>query len=82
MASFYHDLWPNKQPLLAALRVAQITIQNRLDLIPDLTGERGAPKLKEAVALPQLAASPAKPPAPALANTKLWPAFVLSGVGK
>src|SRR4029077_19096776 len=59
MAKFYHELWVNKMAPLAALREAQLTIYYHPELIPDLAGERGGPKLKEAVA----AAAPAKPQA-------------------
>ena len=76
MAKFYHELWVNRQPPLAALRSAQLFIYHHPESIPNLAGERGAPKFKEAVA-----AVPAKPRA-ARAGTKLWAAFVLSGVGK
>jgi CHAT domain-containing protein len=79
MAKFYHEMWVNKKPPIDALREAQLTIYRRPDLIADLAGERGAPKLKDAVAA-KVDAS-AKPPA-ARADTKLWAAFVLSGVGK
>ena len=51
MAKFYHEMWVNKKEPLAALREAQLTIYRRPDLIPDLAGERGAPKLKDAVRL-------------------------------
>jgi len=76
MAKFYHELWVNKKAPLAALREAQLFIYHHPESIPNLSGERGAPKQKEA-----LAAVPAKPQA-ARADTKLWAAFVLSGVGK
>ena len=83
MSKFYHELWINKKEPLAALREAQLTIYRCPDLIPALAGERGAPKLKEAIAVKVLAASQesAKPQA-ARADTKLWAAFVLSGLGK
>src|SRR5204863_4098164 len=51
MAKFYHELWVNKRPPIEALREAQLMIYRRPDLIADLAGERGAPKLKEAVAV-------------------------------
>ncbi|HLW66902.1 MAG TPA: CHAT domain-containing protein, partial [Gemmataceae bacterium] len=80
MAKFYHELWTNQKPPIEALREAQLTIYHHPELIPDLAGERGAPKLKEAVAVKN------EPGAPATkskrAATKLWAAFVLSGVGK
>ena len=50
------------------------------ELIPDLAGVRGAPRRNEAIAVKALDA-PAKPQA-AREVTKLWAAFVLSGLGK
>jgi CHAT domain-containing protein len=76
MTKFYHEMWNNKQPPIEALRAAQLTIYHHPEMIPDLAGERGAPKLKEAVA------NPAKPQEAGRADTKLWAAFVLSGIGK
>src|SRR6185295_4969933 len=51
MAKFYHELWVNKKPPIEALREAQLTIYYHPELIPDLAGERGVPKLKEVVAV-------------------------------
>jgi CHAT domain-containing protein len=78
MAKFYHELWINKKSPIDALREAQLTIYHHPDLIPDLAGERGAPKLKEAIEMKSLA----KPQAGGRAETKLWAAFMLSGAGK
>jgi CHAT domain-containing protein len=78
MAKFYHELWINKKPPIEALREAQLTIYHHPELIPDLAGERGAPRLKEAVTVSSLA----QPQAAGRTDTKLWAAFVLSGVGK
>jgi hypothetical protein len=80
MAKFYHELWINKKPPIEALREAQLTIYYHPELIPDLAGERGAPKLKETVAVSGI--EKAKPQAATRAATKLWAAFILSGVGK
>ena len=80
MAKFYHELWVNKKPPIEALREAQLTVYRHPELIPDLAGERGAPKLKEAVTVksePGARATGSKHTA-----TKIWAAFVLSGVGK
>jgi CHAT domain-containing protein/Tfp pilus assembly protein PilF len=87
MAKFYHEMWVNKKPPLEALREAQLTIYRHPELIPDLAGERGAPRLKVAVAKdpsPRLAGGAGEPPVNRrrTADTKLWAAFVLSGVGK
>jgi hypothetical protein len=57
----------------------QLAIYYHPELIPDLAGERGAPKLKEAVTVTPAAVSA---PGKKTADTKLWAAFVLSGVGK
>jgi CHAT domain-containing protein len=79
MAKFYYGLWVTKKPPIEALREAQLTVYRRPDLIPDLTGERGAPKLRHAVAVRAGAprASDRK-----TSDTKLWAAFVLSGAGR
>ena len=82
MAKFYHELWINKKPPIVALREAQLTIYRRPDLIPDLVGERGAPRLKEAVAVQTTGTSRTSPVARPGADTKLWAAFVLSGLGR
>jgi len=79
MAKFYHELWVNKREPLAALREAQLFIYHHPESIPDLAGERGAPKQKEALAAKSTGASPV---ARKTADTKLWAAFVLSGVGR
>jgi CHAT domain-containing protein len=81
MAKFYHELWVNKKPPIEALREAQLTIYKHPELIPDLAGERGAPKLKEAVAV-NSGRTPDVSPGVKRADTKLWAAFALSGVGK
>src|SRR5207244_12891824 len=78
MAKFYHELWVNQKPPIEALREAQLTIYHHPELIPDLAGERGAPKLKEAVAAKGGASAKRKQGV----DTKLWAAFVLSGVGR
>jgi CHAT domain-containing protein len=79
MAKFYHELWAAKKPPIEALREAQLTVYRRPDLIPDLTGERGAPKLLEAVTVP---AGVPRTSDRKTADTKLWAAFVLSGMGR
>jgi CHAT domain-containing protein len=79
MAKFYHALWVEKKDPLSALREAQLMVYRHPELIPDLAGERGAPKFKDAVAAK---ASVEPSGRRARADTKLWAAFVLSGVGK
>jgi hypothetical protein len=61
------------------LREAQLTIYRHPELIAYLAGERGAPKQKEAVTVNS--DSPGKQRT-GRADTKLWAAFVLSGVGR
>jgi CHAT domain-containing protein len=80
MTRFYNELWVNQKEPLAALRDAQLAIYLRPDLIPDLAGERGAPKLKEAAAVG--VSDVATPQGSKRAPTRLWAAFVLSGAGK
>jgi tetratricopeptide (TPR) repeat protein len=85
MAKFYHEMWVNKKPPIEALREAQLTIYHHPELIAELAGERGAPNQKRVLELlPEelKQSAPAKPQAGAKADTKLWAAFVLSGVGK
>jgi CHAT domain-containing protein len=85
MAKFYHEMWVNKKPPIEALREAQLTIYHHPELIAELAGERGAPSRKRVLELsPEelKPAAPAKPKAGVKADTKLWAAFVLSGLGK
>src|SRR5262249_40434185 len=81
MAKFYHELWVNKKPPIEALREAQLTIYRHPELIPDLSGERGAPRLTEAVAVKPVESATART-AGKRADTRLWAAFVLSGLGR
>lgn len=78
MTKFYHELWINKRPPIEAMREAQLTIYRRPDLILDLAGERGPPSLKVAIAVK----TDANAKRQTTADTKLWAAFVLSGVGR
>jgi CHAT domain-containing protein len=80
MAKFYHELWVAKRPPIEALREAQLTIYRHPERIPTLARERG-PNFAMAVKLPAAAAPAAEPSAGRHAPTKLWAAFVLSGVG-
>lgn len=81
MAKFYHELWVKKQPPLEALRSAQLTVYYHPERIPALAGERGKPDFTKTVEL-KVGDSSAKPQAVKRAPTKLWAAFVLSGLGK
>ena len=79
MTQFYHELWVSKRPPIEALRKAQLTIYRHPKRIKDLAGERGRPALDAAAKL----GSATKPDQkPTTTPTKLWAAFVLSGVGK
>ena len=81
MAQFYHELWINKKPPIEALRKAQLTIYRHPERINDLAGEHGRPALDAAVRLGSTEVT--KPGGkPKTTPTKLWAAFVLSGVGK
>src|SRR5207302_1428604 len=77
MSKFYHEMWVNDKTPLEALRLAQLTIYRHPELIPALAGERGRPDLERAVRLPETPAAEQR-----RAPTRLWAAFVLSGVGK
>jgi hypothetical protein len=66
---------------IEALREAQLTIYRHPERIPALAGERGRPDQEKAAKLgPAAASDPAEKAK--RADTKLWAAFVLSGVGK
>jgi CHAT domain-containing protein len=78
MTVFYDRLWHKGEPPLEALRQAQLTLYYHPERIGTLARERG-PKLKEAVDLPSAGKVDEKNPR--RAATKLWAAFVLSGVG-
>jgi CHAT domain-containing protein/Tfp pilus assembly protein PilF len=86
MAKFYHEMWVNKQEPLAALRTAQLTIYRHPERIPALAGERGKPDQAKTVELKIEPRASASHGSNANINrttpTKLWAAFVLSGVGK
>jgi CHAT domain-containing protein len=77
MAQFYHELRVNKRSPLDALREAQLTIYRHPGRIGDLAGERGKPALEAAAKLGAAADSKETKTTP----TKLWAAFILSGVG-
>jgi CHAT domain-containing protein len=81
MAQFYHELWVNKKAPLEALREAQLTIYRHPERIAALAGERGRPALAAAAKLGSAAMT--KPnEKPKTTPTRLWAAFVLSGVGR
>jgi CHAT domain-containing protein len=81
MARFYHELWVGGKTPLEALRQAQLTILRHPERIDDLA-DRGRPNFSRLVAVPaDLRVMPGQP-APKRAPTKLWAAFMLSGVGR
>jgi CHAT domain-containing protein/Tfp pilus assembly protein PilF len=81
MTVFYHELRINKRSPLEALREAQLTIYRHPERIPALAGERGRPALEAAAKLGS-AATTRLDENPRTTPTKLWAAFVLSGVGR
>jgi CHAT domain-containing protein len=78
MRRFYHHLWVKNEPPIQALRLAQLELYRNPTQVADLV--RGAaPKFSGATKpIPKGEA----PPAGERAATKLWAAFVLSGVGR
>jgi tetratricopeptide (TPR) repeat protein/CHAT domain-containing protein len=89
MAKFYHELWVKGRPPVEALREAQLLVYLRPDLVEELSGDRGPPRVHEArlrQVLERGAEAPAAKGAQAgktrRAATKLWAAFVLSGTGQ
>ena len=80
MNRFYHELWANKKPPLAALREAQLVLYYGGRSAIAAHRDRSPPSFAESAALPpdRFAAGPAAGRAP----TKLWAAFVLSGTGR
>jgi CHAT domain-containing protein len=79
MTVFYDRLYHKEEPPLEALRQAQLAIYYHPERIPTLARERG-PKLKEAVNLPLGGKSDDKDPQ--RTKTRLWAAFILSGLGR
>jgi CHAT domain-containing protein len=79
MAKFYDGLWRQGKTPLEALRQAQLTIYRHPERIADLA-DRGRPKFNDTVRLP----ADVRPGAAGRARTptRLWAAFVLSGVGR
>jgi len=75
MAKFYHELWSKGKTPLAALREAQLTILRHPERIAALA-DRAAPNADTVIRLPPGIETERRAP------TKLWAAFVLSGVGQ
>jgi CHAT domain-containing protein len=82
MTQFYHELWVNKQPPIEALRTAQLTIYRHPERIPILARERGVRVDKVAALPPGVNLDGKQAAATGKTDTRLWAAFVLSGVGK
>jgi CHAT domain-containing protein len=86
MARFYHELWQQKQPPLDALVAAQRHVCHHPEQIDALAGPRSRIPVDKPEKTPEGGTTP--PPAPARASglkrtpTKLWAAFVLSGLGR
>jgi CHAT domain-containing protein/Tfp pilus assembly protein PilF len=74
MAKFYHGLWHENKTPLEALRQAQLTIYRHPERIARLA-DRAAPDFNDTIRLTPNGQA-------ARAPTKLWAAFVLSGVGQ
>jgi CHAT domain-containing protein len=82
MAQFYHELRVNKQPVIEALRRAQLTIYHHPEWIDSLAGDRARLAQSQPIRLKGNIIAPPVPKAtPQAAPVKLWAAFVLSGVG-
>jgi CHAT domain-containing protein len=78
MRRFYHHLWEKNEPPIQALRLAQLELYRNPTQVADLL-RGGAPKFSGATKpLPKGEA----PPKGERTATKLWAAFVLSGVGR
>lgn len=79
MRVFYHQLWQEGQPPLAALRMAQLSVYRHPELIGPLATTRG-PDFARTV---KLVAAPASPATDSKrAHPRTWAGFVHSGVGQ
>lgn len=81
MAKFYHGLLKEGKSPVAALRQAQLTILRHPERIADLA-DRGQPHFDKTVQLPVDMTPPSFAENSRRAPTKLWAAFLLSGVGR
>jgi CHAT domain-containing protein len=81
MKLFYHKLWVESEPPLAALRGAQLALYRHPERIGTLAGARG-PDFTQEVTIVE-ARDPARTPnlPAARAEPWLWAGFVLSGTG-
>jgi len=81
MARFYHELWVSGKTPLEALRAAQLTILLHPERIDDLA-DRSRPNFTNVIAMPADQHTTPGAAASKRTPTKLWAAFVLSGVGQ
>jgi CHAT domain-containing protein len=81
MTLFYDKMWRQNKPPLDALREAQLTLYHHPERIGVLAKERG-PNFDKVVGLPVRPDKAVKTQAGGKAPTKLWAAFVLSGLGR
>jgi CHAT domain-containing protein len=78
MGVFYRKLWQEKLPLVEALRQAQLYLYRHPSAVAELAKRRG--DLFAEVDLPRETVKPGA--AVALAPTRQWAAFILSGTGR
>jgi CHAT domain-containing protein/Tfp pilus assembly protein PilF len=81
MALFYDKMWRQNKPPLEALREAQLTLYRYPKRIDVLAKERG-PNFDKVVRLSARPAKGGNAHPEGKAATKLWAAFVLSGLGR
>jgi CHAT domain-containing protein len=81
MALFYDKLWRQGKPALEALRESQLTLYHHPERISPLAQERG-PNFDKVVRLPAGPDKTVKGRPGGKTPTKLWAAFVLSGLGR
>jgi CHAT domain-containing protein len=78
MRRFYHHLWEKYEPPIQALRLAQLELYRNPTQVADLV-RGGAPKFSGTA---RRVPKGDEPKAGERMETKLWAAFVLSGVGR
>jgi CHAT domain-containing protein len=78
MRLFYHKLWVEKKLPIVALRESQLALHRNPDKVGDLATSRG-PVFNKVV---ELVDRSKNQPSQKTAPTKVWAAFILSGVGR